>query len=92
MNTTAKKALLVVGAALALVSLMTYLTMSGKEVSCEVCVEFRGATECRRASGKDRLEAETAAASTACGLISGGVTDGIACNNTPPKSVSCQER
>ena len=92
MNTTAKKVLLAVGAVVVLVYLMTYLTMSGNEVSCEVCMEFRGVTECRRATGKDRLEAETAAGSTACGLISGGVTDGIACRNTAPKSVSCQER
>ena len=89
----AKKGILfaVIGVVLAIVYIVYSLT-SLAQVSCEVCVEFRGVTECRRASGKDRLEAETAAASTACGLISGGVTDGIACNNTPPKSVSCQER
>lgn len=91
MSTNAKRALIAVGIVLAL-GYMIYMSMSESEVSCEVCVEFRGATECRRATGKDRLEAETAAASTACGLLSGGVTDGIACRNTTPKSVSCQER
>jgi hypothetical protein len=91
MSTNAKRGLVGAGLVLALVY-MIYLTTSGTGVSCEVCVEFRGVTECRKATGKDRLEAETAAASTACGLLSGGVTDGIACRNTVPKSVTCQER
>jgi hypothetical protein len=86
------KIVLVVGGLALLLGYLGYITMSPSQVSCEVCVEFRGATECRRATGKDRLEAETAAASTACGLISGGVTDGIACRNTPPKSVTCEAR
>ena len=91
MNSKLKVVLVVVGGAV-LLGYLGYLTMSSGQVSCEVCVEFRGATECRRATAKTRLEAESAAASTACGLISGGVTDGLACNNTPPKSVTCEAR
>jgi len=91
MGKGAKIVLIVVGV-VALLGYLIHITMSGTEVSCEVCIEFRGATECRRATGKDRQEAELAAGSTACGLISGGVTDGIACRNTPPKSVSCAAR
>ena len=90
MTKSAKVALTIVGLVV-LLGIFAYLSISPNEVTCEVCVEFRGATECRTAAGKDRLEAETAAASTACGLISGGVTGGIACRNTPPKSVTCQE-
>jgi hypothetical protein len=91
MSNNAKRGLLIAGLMLA-VGYMIYMTTSGTGVSCEVCVEFRGVTECRKATGKDREEAETAAASTACGLLSGGVTDGIACRNTVPKSVTCQNR
>ena len=91
MNSKLKVVLVVAGVAV-LLGFLGYLTMSTGQVSCEVCVEFRGATECRRATGQGRLEAETAAASTACGLLSGGVTDGIACRNTPPKSVTCESR
>ena len=92
MSKNEKRGLVGAGLVLAL-GYMIYLTtnVSGG-VSCEVCVEFRGNTECRKATGKDREEAEQAAASTACGLLSGGVTDGIACRNTVPKSVSCQDR
>lgn len=91
MNKSAK-GVLIVGGLVGLLAVFTYLSMSPSEVSCEVCMEFRGATECRKAAGKDRAEAEMAAASTACGLISGGVTDGISCRNTPPKSVMCEDR
>jgi len=86
------KIVLVVAGVVALLGYLGHISTSGNEVSCEVCMEFRGVTECRRAAGKDRLEAEAAALSTACGLISGGVTDGIACRNTPPQSVTCEAR
>jgi hypothetical protein len=76
----------------ALLVVFTYLSISPNEVSCEVCMEFNGRTECRKASGKNREEAEFAAASTACGLISGGVTDGMGCRNAAPKSVTCESR
>ena len=85
----------VVVAVLGVVGLLvvfTYLSISPNEVSCEVCMEFNGRTECRKASGKNREDAEIAAASTACGLISGGVTDGMACRNAAPKSVTCEDR
>jgi len=84
---------LLVGLALVLlIGCMFYFSISGSAVSCEVCIEFRGGMECRKASGKDAEEARAAAASTACSLLSGGVTDGIACRNTEPKSVSCENR
>ena len=84
---------LLVGLALVvLIGCMFYFSMSGSAVTCEVCIEFRGGMECRKASGKDADEAQAAAASTACSLLSGGVTDGIACRNTPPKSLMCESR
>ena len=83
---------LIILAVIVLFGYLIHITMSGTGVTCEVCIEFRGATECRKATGKDRQEAEMAAASTACGLISGGVTDGIACRNTTPQSVTCESR
>jgi len=91
MNGTLKILLVVVGV-VGLLGYLTYITMSSNEVECEVCVEFRGAMECRKATGKDKEEAERTAASTACGLLAGGVGSSIACQNTPPKSVACQNR
>jgi len=91
MNKTGKFLSIAAGLAL-LIGYMVYLTMSSSRVSCEVCMEFRGRTDCRRATGANEQEAQTTAITTACGLISGGVGDGIACQNTPPKSVACQAR
>ncbi len=82
---------LLVGLAIVLlIGGLFYFSISETAVSCEVCIEFRGGTECRKASGKDADEAQAAAASTACSLLSGGVTDGIACRNTTPKSLTCE--
>ena len=89
---TTNTKLLVGLAVVLLIGFMFYFSISGSAVSCEVCIEFRGGMECRKASGKDAEEARAAAASTACSLLSGGVTDGIACRNTEPKSVSCENR
>jgi hypothetical protein len=91
MSKTTKIVLIVAGFAL-LMGYMTYLTVSPGQIACEVCIEFHGRSECRKATGKDKEEAQMSATSTACGLLAGGVTDGIACQNTPPKTVSCQDR
>jgi len=91
MNKTRKFLSITAGLAL-LIGYMLYLTMSAGKVSCEVCIEFHGRVDCRRATGIDEQEAQLTATNTACGLISGGVTDGIACQNTPPRSLSCSAR
>lgn len=91
MNKAGKVLSIIAGLAV-LIGYMVYLTMSSSRISCEVCMEFRGRTDCRRATAADEYEAQMTATTTACGLISGGVGDGIACQNTPPKSVSCQAR
>ena len=89
MNGTLKIVLVVAGL-VGLVGYLTYITMSPNEVTCEVCMEFRGRTECRKATGKDREEAQMTAAATACGMLTGGVGEAFACPNTPPKSVTCE--
>ena len=91
MSKTKKIFLVAAGLALLMVY-MTYLTMSPGQIVCEVCIEFHGRSECRKSTGKDKEEAQMSATSTACGMIAGGVTDGIACQNTPPTSITCQER
>ena len=56
-------------------------------VECEVCVEFSGRQMCRTNLGADRDAAVQGAKAAACSLLSDGVTRGIQCSNTPPKSV-----
>jgi hypothetical protein len=60
-------------------------------VECEVCVEFAGRHTCRTNWAADRNQAIMGATTAACSMLSSGVTAGIQCSNTPPRSVDCTE-
>ena len=55
----------------------------------QVCVEFGGRSACRRAVAAERKEALQMAQSTACAELSGGVTQGMQCQRTPPSKAEC---
>lgn len=57
---------------------------------CEVCMEFEGREACEVARARDEDHAIREATTTACAKISGGVTNGIRCSNTPPRSTRCE--
>ncbi len=82
-----KLALLAAAGFLLLAGIMTWMMLSGRRHRVEVCMEFRGQTICRAASGPTRAEAVRTATDNACGLLASGMTDTIQCGNTPPKSV-----
>jgi hypothetical protein len=54
----------------------------------EVCMEFKGLTSCRTASGSTEQFALRTATTNACATISSGVTDSIACDQATPKKVT----
>lgn len=83
-----KAALISVLFLLAFVGLVVYSTLDLNKVSCEVCMTFNGRTNCAKASGTSRAEAQRTATDTACAPISGGMTESIQCSNTPPDSVT----
>jgi len=58
----------------------------------EVCIEFQGRSVCRIASGATQEAALRAARDNACGILSSGVTDSIACQNTTPSKVTWLEK
>ncbi len=62
---------------------------NAQRATCEVCVTFRGATQCRTAVGSDRGEAVKTATDNACAMLASGMTDTIACGATPPDRVTC---
>ncbi len=72
--------------------LILYSTLSLGGYSCEVCIEFRGVEKCRSATGSNTDEARRTAIDNACAYLASGVTDSIACTNTPPKSVRCGKK
>ncbi len=63
--------------------------MSQLRTRCEVCMEFRGRQVCEVARADDEEAAILQATTAACSILSGGVTDGIRCGNTPPRSIRC---
>ena len=75
----------------AVAALILYSTLSLGAYSCEVCMEFRGQSKCRTARGSSREEATRTATDNACAFLASGMSDGMACTNTPPKSSKCRE-
>lgn len=73
----------------AIVALVVWLSTSIGAVECRVCIDFEGRRNCATAAAPTRDEAVHGARTTACGTISGGVRDSIACGNTMPSEVSC---
>lgn len=86
-----KVAAVILGA-IALLGGMIYLAMPSPAFRVEVCLEFKGQTSCKIASSATEQTALRTATENACALISGGVTDTIACQNTTPKSVKWLKR
>lgn len=70
---------------------VVYGTLQEAQVECEVCVEFGGARACRTAVASDRDGALRAAIRGACAVLTSGVTQGMACDRTPPSSAQCDE-
>jgi hypothetical protein len=73
---------------LAVFGALVYSTLDLQGYSCEVCITFNGRQNCARASGTSREEAQRTATDTACAPITGGMSETIACSNTPPDSVN----
>jgi hypothetical protein len=69
------------------IAAIVYSTMNLKRFRAEVCMEFQGRTACRIAAAATREQAVRTATENACALISSGMTDSMACAQTPPRSV-----
>jgi hypothetical protein len=78
---------------LALFAVMAFVvgqSLVAGSVTCEICVEHRGRSQCRTVSGASEEEATMAAIVNACAFISGGVTDSMACQRATPTSKNCE--
>lgn len=71
------------------VAYLVYGSLSVVQTECELCVTFRGRTECRRGSGATEVGARQAAVKAACAVMASGMSESIACSNTMPTNVSC---
>ena len=66
---------------------LVYTTMGNARYRCEVCMSFQNRTACRTASASTDAQALRTATEKTCAQIASGVTDSMACENTPPQSV-----
>jgi hypothetical protein len=79
----------------ALAAFAVYIVMGSMrtvETECELCVTFRGQTECRRGSGANAAEARAAAQKAACAVMAHGMNESVACGNVVPTNVQCPSR
>jgi len=74
------------------VGFLLWSTLSAQRVDCQACVEFAGRRNCAKVSGATQAEALRAAVSTACGPVTQGMNESIACQNRPPVSQRCTTR
>jgi hypothetical protein len=82
-------------AMLAVLAFAVYLlwsTLSSQREECRVCVEFNGRTNCATASAADGAEAARSAQMTACGPVTSGMDEGIACQRVRPTTSQCRRR
>jgi hypothetical protein len=75
---------------IALIGFIIYSATGLAQVSCLVCLEFHGRTSCQPAAGTSKEEAVRTAESVACAELASGRTENIACERTPPKSITCK--
>ncbi len=76
---------------LAVVGYIVTSSMSLAQVSCEVCIDFKGRRACRTARGPTRDDAIVTARDNACAQIVSGRTENILCSGTQPTSIGCSD-
>ena len=79
-----------IAAMIGFIGYIIYGSMARVERQCELCIEYRGQTECRSGAGATDEEARAAATMTACAELASGMAESINCQNTWPKSIQCQ--
>ncbi len=77
---------------LAFAGFLAWSTLSAQKHECSVCVEFNGMRNCATASHSTEEEAARSAQNTACGPVTAGMNDAIACDARPPVSRQCSTR
>ncbi len=75
---------------LVMLGVIVYLSTGFDQYTCEVCVTFKGRSECRTASGADKDSAMLTARDNACAFLVASKTDGFLCGQTQPTRIVCQ--
>ena len=75
--------------AMAIFVLIVFSSFRQSQVTCEVCIAYKGASQCRTASGATQEDAMRTAQDNACTFLSSGRAESIQCSNIKPTSVTC---
>jgi hypothetical protein len=84
-----RSTLLMIGALLVFGALLLYNTLTSQKHSCKVSVTYLGRSGTATASAASEQDARQQAQTTACGPITSGMNESIACSNTPPSHTEC---
>ena len=76
--------------ALGVIALVFFSLQGVTEYTCDVCVTYKGRTECRTGQGRTKEDAVQKAQTAACAVMTAGMDEVVNCGNTEPKSVSCE--
>ena len=79
---------LVIFVGLAILLVLDLTTKSGFE--CKVCMTFAGRQKCAIARADEKQVAATEAQSSACSLLTSGVSQAVKCPRMEPDSVVCK--
>jgi hypothetical protein len=74
------------------VAILIWSTIAAQATECQVCVTYAGTTNCATASAASEAEAAQSAQTTACGPLTRGMNDAIACGNIVPETRVCRTR
>jgi hypothetical protein len=87
---TARGRLLSLLVLLAFAAFLLWSTLSSQRVECSVTVAFGGSQNSSSASAASEPDATREAQTAACGPLTSGMNERIACGRTPPVSRHCR--
>jgi hypothetical protein len=85
-----RSTLVTVGAIVVFGAYLLYSTLTSQKYSCTVSITYQGRTGTATASAASEQDATQQAQTTACGPITSGMNESIACSNTAPTKTECK--
>ena len=85
-----RSTIITIAVAVAFGAMLLYSTLNSQNVECTVTIERNGRSNTATASGATESEALKQAQTTACGPISAGMNESIACGKAVPVAQSCK--
>jgi hypothetical protein len=85
-----RSTLITIAVAIAFGVMLLYSTLSSQNVECTVTIDYNGRTNTATASGATEAAALEQAQTTACGPVTSGMNESIACGKVVPVAKSCR--